>query len=126
MAVQAQRFLSSRSRWIVFALIVGLGVYLLAVTPVRTYLDQRSEMQAVESRYELLAEANKQMEDRAKELQSDEEIKRLARERYELVPPGTKAYSVMPTPEDVAPQPEAKKDDRSALAKVWDGLTFWN
>lgn len=126
MAIHAQRFLSSRTRWIVFSIVVALGVYLLAVTPVRTYFDQRSQMQAAEARYELLAKANEQLDQRARELQSDEAIEQLARQRYELVPPGTEAYAVMPPPVTVAPQSADDEEDDGLWSDVLDNLSFWN
>lgn len=125
MAIQAQRFLNSRTRWILFGFIAVLSAYLLAVTPVRTYLAQRSEIQAVEHRQALLSQANEQLGQRVQALQSDAEIERLARERYDLVPPGTKAYAIMPAP---AATPAAKdpEKDRSLWSSIADDLTFWN
>lgn len=122
MAVQAQRFLSSRTRWLVFGLLVVVAVYLLAWTPVQTYLGQRQQMQAAEQRYSTLVAANKQLNDRAAQLQSDEEIARLAREQYELVPNGAQAYAVMPPPTTPAPEAAQTKQDKG----LWDRLTFWN
>ncbi len=126
MAAQAQRFLSSRARWFVFLMIVAVAIYLLAVTPVRTYLDQREQMQAAEKRHAVLVAANKDLVDRTVQLQSDEEIARLARERYELVPNGTQAYAVMPPAPTAAPAPQPDDTKKGFWSSAWDNVTFWN
>ena len=125
MAIHAQRFLSSRTRWIVFGLLLIVGIYLLAVTPVRTAIDQRSQLQAAEERYALISAANEKLRDRAARLQTDAEIERLARERYELVPEGKDAYAVMPSPPPPVPAPQVS-DEKGLWAKIRDGATFWN
>ena len=126
MAVQAQRFLSSRARWFVFLLLIAAAVYLLAVTPARTYLDQRQRMQQAEQRYQVLASANKELTDRTTALQSDAEIARIAREQYELVPKGAQAYAVMPPSAPVSPPAPETAQDEGLWSNVWDNITFWN
>lgn len=125
MAIRARRFLAARTRRVVLVLLVAVGLYLLAITPARTYLDQRHQMAAAEERYELLAEHNVRLEERVARLRTDDEIARLARERYELVPPGQQAYAVMPTPASPASPPAPRQRDGwwSTLA---DAVTFWN
>jgi cell division protein FtsB len=109
-----------------FAALIVVAVYLLAVTPVRTYFQQRTQMQEAQQRYEVLRKTNEQLQLRANELQSDAEIKRLARERYELVEPGQQVYAVMPpapvtTPDTTPPEPE-----ESMSSRVWDAVNPWN
>lgn len=77
-------------------------------------------MDATQDRIEMLQETNRQLDERAKQLQSDEEIKRLAREKYELVTPGQQAYAVMPPATPPTPPPPPKKES------FWDKLAFWN
>jgi cell division protein FtsB len=121
-----QRFLSTRIRWILLVGIVVLAGYLLLVTPARTYVQQRQQMHAAENRYQVLADANGKLDDRVKELQTDQAISQLARERYELVPPGSQAYSVMPAPQQAPTTDEKPKQNKSLWSKIGDGLTFWN
>jgi cell division protein FtsB len=123
---QAQRLLSTRLRWIVLIGIVVLAGYLLLVTPARTYVQQRQQMHAAENRYQVLAQANKKLDDRVKELQTDQAISQLARERYELVPPGAQAYAVMPAPQQSAQTEEKSQQNKSLWNKIGDSLTFWN
>jgi cell division protein FtsB len=125
MAVQAQRFLSSRTRWIVFGLLIAISVYLLAVAPMRTYLSQRDSRHTAEQRYGLLASANKQLDTRVNQLQTDAEIQRLARDQYELVQPGEQAFAVMPAPVAAAPAAPAKKHNKGLWSRAWDDITFW-
>jgi len=124
MALRAQRFLTSRMRWLVFGAILVVSVYLLAVTPVQTWIDQRHQVQQAEQRYRTLDAANKKLDERVTQLQSDAEIERLAREQYELVPPGAQAYAVMPPP--AAPVAPRSDHHEGLWSKVWDKVTFWN
>ena len=116
----APQDLRRRSRWIILGLLTLLAAYLLFFTPVRTYIDQRGQMNATEDRIEMLQGTNQQLEERAKQLQSDEEIERLAREKYELVTPGQQAYAVMPPPAQPTPAAPPKKDG------LWDKIKFWD
>ena len=113
-------------RWIVLIGIVVLAGYLLLVTPARTYVQQRQQMHAAENRYQVLAQANEKLDSRVKELQTDQAISQLARERYELVPPGSQAYSVMPAPQQAAPTEENSQQNESLWSKIGDSLSFWN
>jgi cell division protein FtsB len=124
MAARAQRFLNSRARRLVTALLVAVSVYLLAWTPAHTWMDQRRQLDQAEERYAKLSNANGQLDQRIQQLQTDQEIERLARERYELVKPGQQAYSVMPSTATTTPPPT--KHDEGSWSKVWDKLSFWN
>lgn len=100
--VQAPRMTSSRFRKYAFVLLVVSGLYLLGVSPVRSYLDQREEMQMYQEKERTLAKANEELQARVAELQTDAEIERIARDRYELVPQGRAAFAVMPPPTTTA------------------------
>lgn len=128
MAVQTLRFLNSRTRWLVFALLVVISLYLLAFAPVRTYIDQRQQLNAAQEQYELIAAANRQLEERAAELRTDGEIARLAREQYELAPPGAQVYAVMPPSPEATQAAEAarRSPEPSGWAKFVEAVKFWN
>lgn len=126
MAVHAYRFINSRTRWLLFALLLAVGTYLLAVTPVQTYLQQRHEMHQTEQRYHVLQSANAQLNQRVAQLQSDAEIQRLASERYELVPQGKQAYAVMPPVSAAVTSPPVKRHHEGLWSRAWDIVTFWN
>lgn len=95
-ATQAQKIFNARFRRFAFVMLMISGLYLLGVSPVRSYLEQRSQMEHYEHKARTLKEANAQLEQRAALLQSDAEVERLARTHYELVPKGREAYAVMP------------------------------
>lgn len=80
------------------AAVLLVGFLFLAVFPTRTYLAQRDAMADARDRLSLLDEENAALERRAADLQSDAEIERLARERYNLVRPGEEAFAVLPPP----------------------------
>lgn len=121
------RSLTSRMKWITLAALFAVAVYLLAVTPVRTYFQQRAQMEEATQRYEILAKTNEQLAQRALQLQSDAEIERLARERYELVEPGQQAYALMPPPANIAPPTDVPPPPESSVPqKIWDAVNPWN
>jgi cell division protein FtsB len=98
---------------------------LVGVMPTRTYLQQRSQLAAAQERVDVLAEQNEVLDERIDQLQTDEEIERLAREQYNLVKPGEEAYAILP-PADRVPTttttttPEAADDDDRSW---WNRLT---
>jgi cell division protein FtsB len=111
--------------------IMLVAFYLLAVTPIRTYLQQQEQMTQAEQRYEVLASTNQQLQQRAQQLQSDAEVKKLARERYELVEPGQQAFAVMPPSPAITQNAqndlEVQLDkDRSLAERVWNAVNPWN
>ncbi len=78
------------------ALVVGM--LLFGVFPTRTYLAQRTSTARAEERLAALSEQNEALAARAKALDDDAEIERLARQQYNLVMPGEEAYAVLPPP----------------------------
>lgn len=122
------------AKWLSIAALLFVAFYLLAVTPLRTYIQQQHQMQQAEQRYQILSSSNKQLQERATQLQSDDEIKKLAREKYELVEPGQQAYAVMPPSpavtgpaEQQAQQETHQAEKKKGLAeRVWNAVTPWN
>ena len=89
--------LSSKAR-IVVASVIFIGILFGAVYPTRTYLSQQRELRAAHHKLELFREQNGRLETEAKRLESDEEIERIARARFNLVKPGEEAYAIVPVP----------------------------
>ena len=118
-----------RAVWPLLGSVVLVGVLFIGVFPTRTYLAQRASISRAEEQLAVLGEQNAALQARAKELQSNAEIERLAREQYNLVKPGEEAYAVLPPP--VADQPAADapaaggepEEDRNLLEKAWDAVT---
>lgn len=105
--------MSSKAR-IVVASVIFIGILFGAVYPTRTYFAQQRDLKAAEHRLELFRQQNGRLEGEAKRLESDEEIERIARARYNLVKPGEEAYAIVPVPPSgagapgAAPAPAAK------------------
>jgi cell division protein FtsB len=89
--------LSSKAR-IVVASVIFIGILFGAVYPTRTYLSQQRDLEAAHHKLELFRQQNGRLEAEAKRLESDEEIERIARARFNLVKPGEEAYAIVPVP----------------------------
>jgi cell division protein FtsB len=84
---------------LILVMLLFVAFLFVAVFPTRTLLAQRRETDAVRSKLELLTEQNEELQREAERLQSDAEVERIARERYNLVRPGETPYAVVPVPE---------------------------
>ncbi|HVW33353.1 MAG TPA: septum formation initiator family protein [Acidimicrobiia bacterium] len=89
--------MSSKARVVVF-LVAFVGILFGAVYPTRTYLAQQRDLRAAHQKLALFKEQNGRLEAEAKRLESDEEIERIARARFNLVKPGEEAYAIVPVP----------------------------
>ena len=67
-----------------------LLLVVLGVLPVRAAATQRTEMNSSTARLTLLTEKNRDLGERIRLLRTDDEIRRIAREQYAMVPPGQK------------------------------------
>jgi cell division protein FtsB len=114
---------------LLLASVVLVGVLFLFVLPGRTYLAQRRTVAAAETRVKVLSQANAQLEQQAKRLQTDAEIERIARQQYGMVKPGEVPYAILPPkqpPAPAPPPPRPKKVHRSFPSRLWHDLQFWN
>jgi cell division protein FtsB len=108
-----------------------VGVLFLAVFPTQAYLGQRREHDQLAAQVAALAAANDALRQRTAELDSTEEIERLARLHYHLVRPGEEAYVILPdgTPPATTPPPPAaapsedENDDGGVLHRAWGWLS---
>jgi cell division protein FtsB len=89
--------LSSKAR-IVVAFVIFIGILFGAVYPTRTYLAQQRDLRSAHQKLALFQQQNGHLEAEAKRLESDEEIERIARARFNLVKPGEEAYAIVPVP----------------------------
>ena len=124
-APPARRRRLGRALWPVVATLGLVLVLFTAVFPTRTFLAQRSATSAAQEQLAVLREQSAALDARARLLQDDAEIERLAREHYNLVMPGEEAYAMLPAaPPTTLPVPSASEDDDRNLAeRLWDGLT---
>lgn len=118
-----------RALWPLLGSVVLVGVLFIGVFPTRTYLAQRASISRAEKQLEVLGEQSDALAARARELQRDGEIERLAREQYNLVKPGEEAYAVLPPPVSEPPVSAgpatdgAAEEDRNLLERAWDTVT---
>jgi cell division protein FtsB len=128
-ALKILNSLRGKTRVILFFAFVVAALYLLAITPVRTYISQRHQMAQQERRYQILADANASMRTRVTQLESASEVARLARQQYELVPPGQEAFAVMPPPPSVTQNQSSttpRPPHESLFSRVMNDVEFWN
>jgi cell division protein FtsB len=83
---------------LVLVMLVFVALLFVFVFPIRTLLAQRDDTGAVREQLQLLREQNAELEDEAARLQTDAEVERIARERYNLVRPGETPWSVVGAP----------------------------
>jgi cell division protein FtsB len=79
-------------------LVVSVGLLFAFVYPTRTFLDQRESTNKARAQLELLQSENARMGGEAKQLSTDSEIEKLAREKYGLVKPGERPFVILPAP----------------------------
>jgi cell division protein FtsB len=75
-----------------------IAMLLLFVLPGRTFLSQEHTLSATQRQVNDLTAENAKLQAEAKNLRSDAEIEKIAREEYGLVMPGQKAYAIIPGP----------------------------
>ncbi len=113
--------------WLVVGGVLVVGLLLVAVFPTRTYLSQRQALAATDRRLEVLTSQNRELAERVRLLNTDDEIERLAREQYSLVRPGEEAFVILPAPAPASPRARAAAHDPPGFwSRVWDDLTFWS
>lgn len=93
---RAPRRLKAAGVWTVAISLLVVAAMFLFVFPTRAYLAKRDEAGKAKSELALIERANKALEAQKKKLQSDAEIERLARERFNLVKPGENAFAIVP------------------------------
>ena len=84
--------------WALLASVTIVGVLFIGVYPVRTYLAQRASLHRAERQIDVLKTQNDNLGQQTQQLNTDSEIERLAREQYNLVRPGERAFAILPAP----------------------------
>jgi cell division protein FtsB len=113
----------------ILGLVVGsialAAVLFLFVLPTRTYLAQRQSLAAAETRLKVFNDQNASLTAQAKQLQTNADIERIAREQYGLVMPGEKAFVIVP-PAHAAPAVAKNAPHRSLPWRAWHDVQFWH
>ena len=68
------------------------------VFPTSSYLSQARQVSKARHDLAILRAQNKTLSDESAKLQTDAEIERIARERYNMALPGERLFSIVPTP----------------------------
>lgn len=118
----------ARRLGVVVGSVAFVGVLFTTVFPTRTFLAQRTSLDASTEQLQVLEEQNRRLEDRVGVLNDDAEIERLARQEYHLVRPGEQAFAVLPAPGPPEPPaqvgaPPPVPDDDNALQRAWDWIS---
>jgi len=77
-------------------LLIALAVVLLAIAPLRGYLDERGELKDLRSKATTLERQNQALQDRIDQLGDPTFLERMARECLGMVEPGETAFVVVP------------------------------
>jgi cell division protein FtsB len=88
------------------ATVAFVAVLVVGVFPTRSLLAQRAALRATQHQLDVVQQQNAALAAKAKQLQSDTEIERIAREQYNLVRPGEDAYAILPPPAPKASIPD--------------------
>ncbi len=105
----------------VLVLLVALAATVVVVFPFRQIIAADRQVELTKEKLDALVGENARLDKAVARLQTDEEIARLARERFGLVQEGEVGYvvewvDVEPAPEPTLPPP----DDRRWWERVWD------
>ena len=97
-----------------------VGVLMLAGFPARAWVAQKQERARVAAQVDDLAAQNRRLEERARLLETDAEIERLARRDYNLVRPGEDAFAILPgAPATPAETPAPAAAGRPEPERAW-------
>ena len=88
--------------WVGIPLVVLAGFAALFIVPTKSYLNQRKQYNENVRKLEAVQAANARLDGQIKALQTDAEVERIARARYNLVRNGDQIIAVLPAP---APNP---------------------
>ena len=113
-----------RHPWLVVALLAVVGVLVLAAFPARAYLNQVHQREELATRVQTLAAANEELAAQSQQLQSDQTIEQLARQRYHLVRPGEEAFAILPDGRAPAPPVAAVAASSAEPAQSWWSRTW--
>jgi len=80
------------------ASLVLVGALFVFVFPTSALLHQRGQLNEAEERLTTLKDQSDRLSKQTKQMRSDHEIERLARDRFNMVKPGEQAWAVVPAP----------------------------
>jgi cell division protein FtsB len=88
--------------WVGIPLVVLAGFAALFIVPTKSYLNQRKQYSENLRKLEAVQAANARLDGQIEALQTDAEVERIARARYNMVRSGDQIIAVLPAP---APNP---------------------
>lgn len=134
-----KRRIATASAVVLFVPLFVIGLVVLGVLPVKTYVGQQRELALTSQRLDLLRSKNAALQTRAAVLKSDAEVARLAREQFGMVRAGQRlvlisglrpngaAAAITDTASDaLQPLPAATPVPRLGLFDLLrDAVRFW-
>jgi cell division protein FtsB len=84
--------------WVGIPLVVIAGFAALFIVPTKSWLNQKRQYKEATIKLQAVKAANAQFDEQIAALQTDEEIIRIARARYNLVRNGDQVMAVLPSP----------------------------
>ncbi len=87
-----------RLAWAALVVVTVVVAVMFVVVPATSWFELRSEVESRRSELSRLEAETVRLEQRILDLQTDEEIERIARSEYNLVYPDEEAYAVLPPP----------------------------
>jgi cell division protein FtsB len=88
--------IAARALYGVVVIVIVIIALVVWVFPTRTWLSQRHATAQTSEKLRVIDTETRRLEAQVRALQAPAEIERIARERYNLVKPGEKAYAVLP------------------------------
>ena len=98
-SMRRERSGTGRGRRLVWPVLVSVffvGVLFVAVFPTQTYLNQKSEADALRAELDEIEAHNDALRQRAEDLEDPDAIELIAREEFGLVFPGEESYVIVP------------------------------
>jgi cell division protein FtsB len=77
-------------------LLIALAVMLLAIAPLRGYLDERGQLKDLQNQASVLEQQNRALQTRIDQLSDATFLERIARECLGMVKPGETAFVIVP------------------------------
>jgi len=108
--------------------LVAVVITVVGIFPFRQIIADRRSVSLAQDKLAALAAENERLEAQAAVLQTDQEVERLARERFGLVRPGEISFVVVTPEGEAAPAPEpeptlADPGEQPWWRDLWDFFT---
>lgn len=98
-----------RLAWTALVVTTAVVAVMFILIPATSWFELRSDVESRQSELDRLETETARLEKRVVDLQTDQEIERLARSEYNLVYPNEEAYAVLPPPPKSDPSTDIRE-----------------